>query len=45
MDKAGVAFLVLICILNALEVSILGFVPKNEVPPNVPEVVPQTPLR
>ncbi|WP_423229039.1 exopeptide [Sinorhizobium meliloti] len=45
MDKAGVALLVLICILNALVVSIPGFVPENEVPPDVPEVVPQTPLR
>ncbi|AEH81214.1 hypothetical protein SM11_pC0141 (plasmid) [Sinorhizobium meliloti SM11] len=26
-------------------VSILWFVPENEVPPDVPEVVPQTPLR
>ncbi|MDW9646311.1 exopeptide [Sinorhizobium medicae] len=42
---AGVAFLVLICILIALVVSILGFVPENEVPPDVPKVVPQTPLR
>lgn len=42
MDKAGVAFLVLICILVALVVSILGFVPE-EVPPDVPEVTPPTP--
>ena len=41
MDKAGVAFLVLICILVALVVSILGFVPED-VPPDVPEVIPQT---
>ncbi|ASP56353.1 MULTISPECIES: hypothetical protein [Sinorhizobium] len=45
MDRAGVAFLVLICVLIALVVSILGFVPESEVPPDVPEVVPQTPLR
>ncbi|ASP69148.1 exopeptide [Sinorhizobium meliloti] len=45
MDRAGVAFLVLICVLIALVVSILGFVPENEVPTDVPEVVPQTPLR
>lgn len=44
MDKAGVAFLVLICILVALVVSILGFVPE-EVPPDVPEVTPPTPPR
>ncbi|MDW9490529.1 exopeptide [Sinorhizobium meliloti] len=42
--RAGVAFLVLICVLIALVVSILGFVPENEVPPDVPDV-PQTPLR
>ncbi|MDX0408490.1 exopeptide [Sinorhizobium medicae] len=45
MDKAGLAFLVLICVLIAIVVSILWFVPENEVPPDVPEVVPQTPLR
>ncbi|MDW9781014.1 exopeptide [Sinorhizobium meliloti] len=33
------------CILIALALSILGFIPENEVPPDVPEVVPQTPLR
>ncbi|MDX0110228.1 exopeptide [Sinorhizobium meliloti] len=33
------------CIPIALVVSILWFVPENEVPPDVPEVVPQTPLR
>jgi hypothetical protein len=44
MDKSGFAFLVLICILVALVVSILGFVPE-EVLPDVPEVIPQTPAR
>ncbi|MQX77903.1 exopeptide [Sinorhizobium medicae] len=44
MRRAGVAFLVLICILIALVVSILGLVPENEIPPDVPEVVSQTPL-
>ncbi|RVH65441.1 exopeptide [Sinorhizobium meliloti] len=33
------------CVLIALVVSILGFVSENEVPPDVPKVVPQTPLR
>ncbi|MDX0525032.1 exopeptide [Sinorhizobium medicae] len=42
--RAGVAFLVVICVLIALVVSILGFVPENEVPPDAPDV-PQTPLR
>ncbi|WP_244562546.1 hypothetical protein, partial [Ensifer aridi] len=42
MDKAGVAFLLLICILVALVLSILKFVPENRVPPDVPEVIPQT---
>ncbi|MQX81529.1 exopeptide [Sinorhizobium medicae] len=41
--RAGVAFLILICVLIALVVRILGFVPENEVPPDVPDV-PQTPL-
>lgn len=45
MDKAGIAFLVLICVLIALVVSILGFVPEAEMPPDVPEVIPQTPPR
>ena len=40
VDK--IAFLVLICILVALVVSILGFVPEK-VPPDVPEVTPPTP--
>ncbi|RVE99036.1 exopeptide [Sinorhizobium meliloti] len=39
-----VNFLVFICVLIALVVSILGFVPENEVPPDVPDA-PQTPLR
>ncbi|MDW9451935.1 exopeptide [Sinorhizobium meliloti] len=42
--RAGVAFIVLICVLIALVLSILGFVPENVVPPDVPDV-PQTPLR
>ncbi|RAS03234.1 hypothetical protein [Ensifer adhaerens] len=41
MDKAGVAFLVLICILVALVLSILMFKPEVETaPPEPPAMVP-----
>ncbi|WP_268802272.1 hypothetical protein [Ensifer adhaerens] len=41
MDKAGIVFLVLICILVALVLSILMFEPGVETaPPDVPAMVP-----
>jgi len=42
--RAGVASSYSFCVLIALVVSILGFIPENEVPPDAPDV-PQTPLR
>ncbi|KSV66073.1 hypothetical protein [Sinorhizobium sp. Sb3] len=41
MDKAGIAFLVLICILVALVLSILALRPEAEpAPPQAPAIVP-----
>jgi hypothetical protein len=39
-DKAGLAFLVLICILVALVVSILALDPGAQAPPSQPTLVP-----
>jgi hypothetical protein len=42
MDKAGIAFLALICILIALVVSILALDPgAEEAPPARPAIVPE----
>jgi nitric oxide reductase large subunit len=44
MDKAGIAFLVLICILVALVLSLLALRPSEEAPPIPPAIVPQPDL-